>query len=216
MPVLGPSSTRLPHAEGTESTPLSVLATIQALRLANFHNDQHCERMGVCAGVVGRELGLDHPTCERLEVAATLHDVGKIGLPDEILNKSGPLSSDERRRAQSHCVIGCEILSQDAHPTLSMAADVALHHHERWDGRGYPDQLARSEITLPARIVAVVDVFDALSSSRPYKRPWTKDEVFAELIKGAGSAFDPDVVDILVQLRPQVLSLYRSWEAAQA
>lgn len=152
---------------------------------------QHVLRIGRLAGALARLTGMDAAYCSMLTHAAPLHDIGKIGIPDRVLLKQGPLDPDEWDLMRSHCALGARILSGSNLPLLDMAAEVALYHHERWDGSGYPGGLSGENIPLTARIVAVCDVFDALLSHRPYKQPWTLDKALAHLASIAGSHLDP-------------------------
>jgi putative two-component system response regulator len=172
-------------------------------RAAEYRDDdtgQHTRRVGCMAEQIAHTLGLSEREAGDIRLAAPLHDVGKIGVPDAILLSAGRLSGAEFEVMQSHCAIGHELLSSEDVPLLACAAEIALTHHERWDGSGYPNGWHGEEIPLPGRIVAVADVFDALTHSRPYKRPWPP-EVAAEYIAGfAGVQFDPAVVDAFVRV----------------
>jgi putative two-component system response regulator len=134
------------------------------------------------------ELGL-------IRLAAPLHDVGKIALPDAILGKPGKLTRAEFEQMKAHTTVGAQMLAGSAFALLETAEHVALTHHERWDGSGYPNGLARDEIPLARRIVAVADVFDALTHVRPYKAAWSSADAIAEITSHAGEHFDPHVVD---------------------
>lgn len=148
---------------------------------------------------LGRALGLGAADLEALELGATLHDVGKIGIPDQVLRKPAALNLDERMLIQAHPVQGARFAA--ALGFLPPAAlGVIRHHHERWDGQGYPDELAWDQIPLLARIFAVVDVYDALVSVRPYKAAWTPEQARAEIARQAGVQFDPQVVHAFLEL----------------
>jgi putative two-component system response regulator len=140
-----------------------------------------------------------------------MHDVGKIGVPDAILQKPGPLTSEERVIMQQHTVIGARILGEHSGGLLRLASTIALSHHERWDGAGYPHRLAGEAIPHAARIVAVTDVFDALTSARPYKAAWTVDDSMAFLQRERGAHFDPELVDAFVRCLPEVLRVREAW-----
>jgi putative two-component system response regulator len=129
-----------------------------------------------------------------------MHDIGKVGVPDSILHKTGPLDDGERDRMRRHTTVGGEILAGSQSPIVRMAEEIALTHHEHWDGSGYPNGLAGEEIPLAGRICAVCDVFDALLSERPYKEPWRVDEALAELRRESGTHFDPKVVDAFMRI----------------
>jgi putative two-component system response regulator len=165
----------------------------------------HVERMSAGCRMLAVRLGISAPRAALIEAASLLHDVGKLGIPDWILSKCGPLSEQEQRRMQSHTTLGHRLLAGSSSELLELAATIALTHHERVDGRGYPRNLRGSEIPLEGRIAAVCDVFDALTSSRPYRmRPFTIDEAAEIMSAERGGAFDPDVLDAF--FAPAVLS----------
>ncbi len=147
---------------------------------------------------LGQRLGVDEGGLIALRWGALLHDIGKIGVPDRILNKPGPLDDDEWEVMRAHPGIARELLAPISF--LQDAIDVPAHHHERWDGRGYPDGLAGEEIPLAARVFAVVDVWDALCSDRPYRRAWTAEAVTRHLRENAGHHFDPAVVEAFLAM----------------
>jgi putative two-component system response regulator len=172
-------------------------------RAAEFRDDVtggHTRRVGELAERLARELGLAREEVEVVRRAAPLHDVGKISLPDSILLNPGRLTPEEFERGKSHTWVGAEILSGSRVPTLRVAEQVALHHHERWDGTGYPHGLRGAEIPLPARIVAVADVWDALTHARPYKEAWPPDRARAEIRRQRGRQFDPAVVGAMEEV----------------
>jgi putative two-component system response regulator len=139
-----------------------------------------------------------------LSTLAPLHDIGKVGVPDSILHKAGPLEPAEWETMRRHTTIGAEILTGSRSPVVRMAEEIALTHHERWDGSGYPRGLVGQEIPLVGRICAVSDVFDALVSARPYKPAWPIDEALAELERRAGTLFDPTLVDLMRGLHDEL------------
>ena len=140
------------------------------------------------------ELGLSKDEIENIRFATPLHDIGKIGIPDHILLKPGPLTAPEYEQVKTHITVGAAIVGGSSSPILQMAAQVALNHHERWDGSGYQG-IAGLRIPRPARIVAVADVFDALISARPYKKAWPIEQAVAEIVGLSGRHFDPEVVE---------------------
>ena len=170
----------------------------RASELRDNETGEHIERMSQLCERVARELGWSATEATLLRHAATLHDVGKIGLPDAILRKPGKLTDDEVQIMRVHAALGAELLSGSSSPLLILAQEIAHTHHERWDGTGYPEKLAGEAIPLSGRIAAVCDVYDALSSARPYKRAWTTDEVLAEIESQRGKHFDPAVADALI------------------
>lgn len=170
---------------------------------AEYRDDetgQHTKRVATIAVAIGRSMGLDHPTLELLRWASPLHDVGKIGIPDSVLLKPGRLSEAEMEIMKSHTTIGARILMGGQSTLVQMAETIALNHHERWDGKGYPRQLAGDQIPLEARLVAVADVFDALTHARPYRAAWSVEETRAEIERGAGKHFDPEITRVFLGL----------------
>lgn len=186
-------------------------------RAAEYKDNEtghHVIRVGEISAVLGRTLGLDETQCANLRDCAPLHDIGKIGIPDQVLLKPGRLDPAEWKIMQQHCMFGCEILGPltskedaykscelwdtrdpDGNELLGLARALALLHHERWDGGGYPFGLAGDAIPLAARIVAVVDTHDALASERPYKKAFAEEECLAIIREESGSHFDPAVVE---------------------
>jgi response regulator RpfG family c-di-GMP phosphodiesterase len=181
---------------------LSRQETIEGLTTAiDLHDSstgEHIDRMAAIASFLAAATGLDPDRVEILRAAAPMHDVGKIGTPDEILRKPGPLSGEERREMERHTLIGHEILSQSQSELLRIAAMIALTHHERFDGSGYPEGLAGEEIPLEGRITSVADVFDALLSDRAYRSAMSAGEAVTLIREGRGTQFDPEIVDILL------------------
>lgn len=176
----------------------SLHTLLRLARAAEYRDDatgQHTRRVGQAAAQIATELGLDAREVEMLRLAAPLHDVGKIGIPDAILLSDGALTAEEFEIMKTHCIIGADLLSGSDVPLLRMAAEIALTHHERWDGFGYPYGLCGIQIPLSGRIVAVADTFDALTHPRPYKTAWSAEEAFAEVARGAGERFEPTVVE---------------------
>ena len=211
-----------------ESSRMDVIHCLA--RAVEYRDDQtgrHVERVGRYAGIIAGALGMDDATVTMIEQAAQLHDVGKIGVPDDILLKPGALTPEEFERMQKHTLfgrriveqmsdrdweklrqhvqIGSRILAVPRSPLLSMAARIALTHHERWDGSGYPLGLAGEDIPLEGRITAVADVFDALSSHRPYKPSYPVDKCFGILRSESGAHFDPKVIDAFFSRRDQIV-----------
>ncbi|MBF0255180.1 MAG: two-component system response regulator [Gammaproteobacteria bacterium] len=178
------------------------LKIIQRLgRAAEYKDNEtglHVIRMSHYSHILAKAAGLGEAEAEMLLNAAPMHDIGKIGIPDEILKKPGKLEPEEFAIMQRHCEIGGEILGEDSSELLQLARVVALTHHEKWDGSGYPQGLAGNDIPLVGRIVAIADVFDALMSKRPYKRAWTLEETIKLLQDSAGSHFDPQLVPLFI------------------
>ncbi|WP_301102385.1 HD domain-containing phosphohydrolase [Propionivibrio sp.] len=158
----------------------------------------HILRMAKYSGLIAEAMQLSKEQCEIIELAAQMHDIGKIGIPDHILLKPGKLSPDEFVIMQTHPVIGFQILKNSPSKFVSQGAEIALSHHEKFDGSGYPNGAKGDEIPLAARIVAVADVYDALTSTRPYKRAWLPEDALTNLMANKGTHFDPDCVDAFI------------------
>jgi putative two-component system response regulator len=187
------------------------LEIIQRLgRAAEYRDNEtgmHVIRMSHTSHILALELGLPALEAENLLQASPMHDIGKIGIPDRVLLKPGKLDAEEWAIMRRHPEIGHGIIGSHASPLLKMAAEVALTHHERWDGSGYPRGLAGEAIPQAGRIVAVADVFDALTSVRPYKPAWPAEAAVAELLRGSGSHFEPRVVDAFLARLTDVLAV---------
>ena len=185
--------------ERTKALEEARVETLQRLAIAAEYRDddthQHTERVGRTAASIALQLGLDEDQIALIRRAAPLHDIGKIGIPDDILLKRGTLTPAEFRIMQEHVRIGASILAEGKFAVLQLAREIALTHHERWDGSGYLHGLAGEDIPLAGRIVAVADVFDALTHDRPYKDAWPLDLAVEEIARLAGHNFDPRVVD---------------------
>jgi HD-GYP domain-containing protein (c-di-GMP phosphodiesterase class II) len=186
----------------------SQLQVIQRLALAGEYRDddtgQHTRRVGDLSRRIGAALHMPKHQLNLLREAAPLHDVGKIGIPDSILLKPGPLTPEELDQMRAHAALGAEMLAGRNFPLLEMAEQIALTHHERWDGHGYPRRLSGAAIPLVGRIVAVADAFDALTHSRPYKQPWTVGAAVAEISNQAGRQFDPEIVRAFMSVVPSL------------
>jgi PAS domain S-box-containing protein len=185
-------------AERTRELEDARAETLQRLAIAAEYRDddtsQHTERVGITAAEIAARLALTAEQVELLREAAPLHDVGKLAISDTILLKPGKLSPEEYEVMKTHAELGARLLSGSSSPVLQMATVIAATHQERWDGTGYPAGLDREAIPLVGRIVAVADVFDALTHDRPYKSAWPVERAIAEIRRAAGSQFDPDVV----------------------
>jgi putative two-component system response regulator len=171
-------------------------------RAAEYRDDdtgQHTQRVGYLSARVAEALGMPPEQVELIRQAALLHDVGKIGIPDSILLKPGRLSPEEYQVMKMHAVFGARLLAKSQAPLLQLAEEIACCHHERWDGEGYWG-IKGEAIPLPARIVTVIDVFDALTHDRPYKQAWPVDEAVAELKRQSGMQFDPEVVEAFLDV----------------
>jgi CHASE2 domain-containing sensor protein len=180
------------------------LEIIQRLAQATESRDQatgrHLDRMSVLCERVGLAMGLSPSEAETLRDASLLHDVGKIGVSDSVLHRSGEFSEDDRESMRRHTTLGAAILAGSSTPIIRMAEEIARTHHERWDGSGYPAGLRGEEIPLAGRICAVCDVFDALISARPYKDPWPLEEALCEMRNQRARHFDPAVLDVFLKI----------------
>ena len=175
---------------------------------AEFRDDQstlHTWRVGRLSGMIAAAVSVKPEECERLTLAARLHDVGKIAIPDQVLFKRDPLSDSEWDIVRSHTTVGAQILAGSASPLVVLAETIARSHHERWDAGGYPDALRGSAIPQSARIVALADVFDVLTHERPYGEAWTHDRARANVSDERGGQFDPQLVDAFLTLDPRTL-----------
>ena len=191
------------------------LEIVQRLGLAAEYKDNetglHVIRMSHYARILGLALGMSEAEADDLLHAAPMHDVGKIGIPDSILRKPGPLDKDEWKIMQSHATIGGDIIGRHDSGMLAMAHDLAVTHHEKWDGSGYPLGLAGEQIPLVGRIVAIADVFDALTSARPYKEAWPVEKAVGYLEEQRGKHFEPRLVDVFLRQMPALLEIKQRW-----
>lgn len=203
----------------TSELAASQNAAIHMLGEAGHYNDQdtgvHIWRMAAYAGAIARAAGWHVVRSKQLQFAAPMHDTGKIGIPDAILKKPGKLDADEWQIMKTHAKIGYDILSKSPTPLFKMAAEVALYHHEKWDGSGYPKGLKGEAIPESARIVAIADVFDALTMVRPYKSAWTINEAVEEIKKGRGQHFDPRLTDCFLSILPELIEIKAHWDAKE-
>jgi len=185
------------------------LQIIQRLgRAAEYKDNEtgmHVIRMSHYSRILGHAVGMSEIEVDMLMNAAPMHDVGKIGIPDSILKKTGKLDEDEFEIMKTHCEIGAEIIGNDASELLKMAKVVALTHHEKWNGTGYPRGLAGEDIPRVGRIVAIADVFDALTSKRPYKEAWPVNDAIGFMKSEAGEHFDPHLVELFLEVMPEIL-----------
>jgi len=187
------------------------LDTIHRLARAAEYRDEdtgaHIQRMSHYAAAIARRMGLDDESVKSIFYAAPMHDVGKIGIPDRILRKCGKLDPDEWEVMKKHTTIGAQILSDSDADFIELAGVIALTHHEKWDGSGYPKGLKGPDIPQAGRITAIADVFDALTSKRPYKEPFSVEESLGIIGVGRGSHFDPAVVDAFFAIKDEILSI---------
>lgn len=202
-------------SEKTKQLNETRLQIIQRLgRAAEYKDDEtgmHVIRMSYYSRLLAIAAGMSEAEAETFVNAAPMHDIGKIGIPDNILKKPGPLTDEEFDIMRSHTVIGGEIIGDDASELLRLARIVAVSHHEKWNGKGYPLGLSGEEIPKVGRIIAIADVFDALTSSRPYKKAWPVEKAIALLIDEKGQHFDPHLVDLFVEIMPQIMEIYEEY-----
>ena len=191
------------------------LQIVQRLgRAAEYKDNEtgmHVIRMSHFSKLLALAAGCSPAWAEDLLNAAPMHDVGKIGIPDAVLRKPGPLNADEWATMRRHPEIGAEIMGEHPSGVLQLAREIALAHHEKWDGSGYPRGLAGEAIPLSARIVAIADVFDALTTRRPYKEPWPVQDALDHIAAQAGKHFDPALVALFAPLLPQLLEIRARW-----
>jgi len=166
----------------------------------------HTKRVGEYSQLIARALGLSAEECSDIRLAAPMHDVGKVGIPDAVLLKKGKLTEQEFAAMQKHTLLGCDILRESKSSLLQLAATIAASHHERWDGQGYPRRLTGDEIPISGRIVAVADNFDALTTARPYKEAWSVNQAVEHIRDKSGSQFDPDCIRAFEQALPAILA----------
>jgi len=187
------------------------LQVVQRLgRAAEYRDNEtgyHTIRMSQTSALLAQKLGWSTTDTEMMLNASPMHDIGKIGIPDHILLKPGKFEPAEWEIMKSHAAIGAELLDGDDSPLLRLAREIALSHHEKWDGSGYPNGLAGEAIPQSGRIAAVADVFDALTSSRPYKRAWTVEAAEAFVRDNTGSHFDPTVEECFLANMPEILAI---------
>jgi putative two-component system response regulator len=190
-----------------ESRQETVERLALAIEMHDTETGRHVHRMAAIAAFLGELAGLDPDRVLLLRAAAPMHDIGKIATPDEILRKPGPLTAEERAEMQRHTAVGHQILTDSDSELLRLAAAIALTHHERFDGRGYPQGLGGEDIPLVGRIVAVADVFDALLSDRCYRPALPVKEAVEVIRKGRGTQFDPEIADLLLEHQEEALSM---------
>lgn len=189
-------------------TRLSIIRRLgRAAEYRDNETGQHILRMSHYSALLAEHLGWDKPAVDLMLNASPMHDVGKIGIPDAILLKPGRLTPEEFKIIKRHPSIGGELLAGDDSPLMRMARDIALYHHEKWNGEGYPHGLRGEAIPQAARIVTVADVFDALTSSRPYKRGWPIEDAIRFIREGAGSHFDPEIVECFLAHTDAILAI---------
>lgn len=200
------------RTEELHSTRLQVVRRLG--RAAEYRDNEtglHIIRMSKMAVVIAQAAGMSEDQCDLLLSAAPMHDIGKIGIPDSILLKPGKLEGDEWIIMMTHTEIGAAILEGDDSHLMIMAHDIAIAHHEKWDGSGYPKGLSGEDIPFSARVTALADVFDALTSERPYKKAWPVEDAVALIKKERGHHFDPRLVDLFLEKLPELIEIKNTY-----
>lgn len=193
--------------EATQREIIHILGEVSEYR--SQETGDHIQRVAEISFMLAKFLGLPEDEVEQIRLASPMHDLGKVGIPDAILNKPGRFTDDEYAIMKTHSEIGYTMLRNSKRKLLRFAAEIARSHHERWDGEGYPAGIKGEEIPLAGRICSVADVLDALSSPRCYKQPWPEEKVREEFLKQRGAQFQPELVDVLMAHWDEVYSLYR-------
>lgn len=187
-----------------QSQEETIIRLLAALQHRDVETGDHVRRIGLFSALVAQQLGWTLEQVENIRLAAPMHDIGKIGVPDAVLRKPGRLTPAEFEIIKTHTVVGRDILGGSSFAMLQMAEEIAHGHHERWDGGGYPRGLAGANIPEEARIVALADCYDAMSCDRVYRQAMTQDEVLAIMAQGRGSHFDPRLYDVFMGVLPQI------------
>ena len=195
----------------TEEIRLTQLETVRRLGVAGEFRDNetgaHVLRMSHICSMLAKKLGLSETYCEMILYASSMHDVGKIGVRDAVLLKQGKLDDEEWKLMKRHPQIGAQIIGNQRSELMTLAREIALNHHEKWDGNGYPCGLGGDEIPVSARIAAISDVFDALTSQRPYKEAWSIEKAVALISEESGRHFDPAIVEIFIDNIDEIIEI---------
>jgi len=197
------------NVQVTQREIISTLSEIVEKRDMSTAN--HIKRVSEYVYVLGKNLGLDIESCKNMKIACMMHDVGKIGISEKILLKPAALTVEEFDEIKEHTSIGHRLLENSPLPIMKVAAEIALNHHERWDGSGYPNNVGERKIPLNARILSVLDVFDALSHKRIYKEPWTLEETLDYIRSQSGKMFDPELVDLFFESMDEILEIWNTY-----
>ncbi|RUM56798.1 MAG: two-component system response regulator [Marinomonas sp.] len=198
----------LVQADALKETQIDLIQRLgRAAEYKDNETGMHVQRMSRYSYVLAVAAGIDEQTANELLLAAQMHDLGKIAIPDNILLKPGRLDEGEFKQMKAHAQIGADILSNPQSQLVALARSIAITHHEKWDGSGYPKGLKEKEIPLEGRIAAIADVFDALTSERPYKKAWSVEDAVQLLQDESGKHFDPELVTLFVQELPKILDI---------
>ncbi|MGE4560630.1 MAG: DUF3369 domain-containing protein, partial [Desulfobulbus sp.] len=202
--------------KGIEDSQKEIIFQIaETMECRSAETGSHVRRVAEFARLLALKYGLSEEEAEMLKLASTPHDLGKIGIPDAILNKPGPLSPEEYTIIKTHVYRGYDLLIKSSSPIIRAAAQIVLQHHERWDGQGYPQGLQGEEIHIYGRIIGVADVFDALSNKRVYHEAWSWEAVFSYFMEQRGKHFDPTLVDILVENQQEFKAIWKRYNSIQ-
>ncbi|MGC9045414.1 MAG: GAF and HD-GYP domain-containing protein [Thermodesulfovibrio sp.] len=204
--------TRMLYEKIKEINKKALIKLSKAAEYKDPESPSHLLRIGLISSLIAEKLGIDEEKCELLMLASTMHDIGKIGIPDKILQKSGRLEPDEWEIMKKHPIIGYELLYDEESELLQMAAIIALEHHERWDGKGYPFGKKENEISLWARIVSVVDNFDTLTTDKDDRESWSIDKTVSYMEAMKGKAFDPRIVDVFFENIEKIIEIKEKYK----
>lgn len=202
-------------AELSESQRSAIYMLGEAGHFNDTDTGVHIWRMAAYAATLAAKVGWSVEKAKLLELAAPMHDTGKIGIPDQILKAPRRLTDEEMEVMKTHTIIGRDILAKSSSPLFQLAAEIAYNHHECWDGSGYPRGISGTDIPESARIVAVADVFDALSMSRPYKDPWPLDKTLEYMKDKSGSHFDPAILELFLHHLDEILEIQKRWDSIE-
>jgi len=205
------------RTEELTNTRLEIIRRLgRAAEYKDNETGMHVIRMSLFCKFIAEDMGLDTQWCELLYNASPMHDIGKIGIPDAVLLKPGKLDADEWHIMKKHAEFGAEIIGKHETPLLQMAEEIAICHHEKWDGSGYPNGLKGTDIPLSARIVAIADVFDALTSERPYKKAWSEERALTLLREESGRHFDPELIPHFFNSLSRVRDIQQKFKEKQS
>ena len=203
----------LERTKELEQTQLEIVERlVRALEYRDDDTGYHIDRMSQYCAAIAKEYGFTDLECRLIMYASSMHDIGKIAIPDSILHKQGTLTEEEWDEMRKHTITGAKLLEGGNSMLIQIAEEIALNHHEQWDGNGYPNKKKNEEIPVVARITSVADVFDALTSERPYKKAWTIEEAVQEIYNQKGKMFDPKVVEAFKQALPKIRIIKQQYQ----